>query len=109
MAYQRPQNDSFSLYFNLGWRNYPNFSGSYGPNVVGSNSQVGMFPLNNALFISHPSNSYQRPPFQGIPNAPRPPPPAAQIQPPPSYINIDKIKRRLNNNMERMMNNNREK
>jgi len=26
MAYQRPKNDTFFPYFNLGWRNHPNFS-----------------------------------------------------------------------------------
>jgi len=35
--------------------------------------------------------------------------PVAQIQPPPGYANIDKIERRLNNNIERMVNANMEK
>jgi len=78
---------------------------------VGPNSQIVMFSFssNNSQPISHPSNSYQRLPFQGIPNAPKPPPPATQVQPLPSYTDIDKIERRLNNNMERMMNANMEK
>jgi len=77
MAYHRPKNDQFSPYFNPGWKNHPNFSWSNGPNTVNPNSQAGMFPSNNSQPISHPSNSYQRPPFQGNPNAPRPPPPIA--------------------------------
>ena len=61
-----------------------------------------MFPSNNSQLISHPSNSCQRPHFQGIPNAPRPLPPITQVQPPPGHIDIDQIERRLNN-MEKMM------
>jgi len=109
IAYQRPKNDPFFPYFNPTWRNHRNFSWSNGPNVVGPNSQAGMFPSNNSQPISHPSNSYQRLPFLGITNAPRPPAPVAHVQPPPGYIDIDKIQRRLNNNMERMMNANMEK
>ena len=109
MVYQRPKNDPFSPYFNPEWKNHPNFSWSNGPNAMGPNSQAGMFPSNNSQPISHPSSSFQRPAFQGLPNAPRPPPPVAQIQPPPGYTNMDKIERRLNNNMERMVNANMEK
>ena len=58
MAYQRPKNDPFSPYVNLGWRNHPNFSWSNGSNAVGPNSQAGMFPSNNSQPISHPFNSY---------------------------------------------------
>jgi len=69
-----------------------------------------VFPSNNSQPISHPSNSFQRPAFQGLPNALIPPPhPVAQIQPPPGYTDIDKIERRLNNHMERMVNANMEK
>ena len=39
-------------------------------------------------------------------NAPRPPPPIAQVQPLPGYTNIDKLERRINNNVERMINTN---
>jgi len=109
MAYQRPKSDPHSPFFNPGWRNHPNFSWSSGPNAGGPTSQPGMFPSNNSQHISHSSNSFQRPAFQGLPNAPRPPPPVAQIQPPPGYTDIDKIERRLNNNMERMVNANMEK
>jgi len=100
MAYQRPKNDPYSPFFHPGWRNHSKFSWSSGPNAVGPTSQPRVFPSNNSQPISHLSNSFQRPCFQGLPNAPRPPPPpppVAQIQPPPSYTDIDKIKRRLNN------------
>jgi len=50
------------------------------------NSQPRMFPGNNSKPISHPSHSIQRPAFSGMPNAPRPPPPIAQVQPPPGHI-----------------------
>ena len=77
---------------------------------MGPTSQSGVFPSNNSQSISYPSNSYQRPTFQGLPNAPRPPPPPiAQVQPPLSYTDIDKIERRLNNNMERIVNANMKK
>ena len=39
-----------------------------------------------------------------MPNAPRPPPPVAQVQPPLGYTDIDKFERRNNNNVERMIN-----
>jgi len=68
-----------------------------------------MFPENNSQSISHPSNSFQRPAFSGVPNAPRPPPLIAQVQPPPGYINIDKLERGINNNVERMINANMER
>ena len=55
------------------------------------NSQPRMFPENNSQPISHPSNSFQRPAFLGAPNAPRPLPPIAQVQPPLSYTGIDKL------------------
>jgi len=35
---------------------------------------------------------------------PRPPPPIVQVQPPPSYTDIDKLERRVNYNVERMIN-----
>ena len=44
-----------------------------------------------------------------MPSAARPPPPIAQIQRPPSYIDIDKIKRRINSNAKRMIDVNMEK
>jgi len=44
-----------------------------------------------------------------VPNAPRPLPPVAQIQPYPGYIDIDKIGRRLNINVERIISVNMEK
>jgi len=68
------------------------------------NSQPGMFPRNNSQPISLPSHSFQRPAFACVPNAPRPPLPTAQVQPPPGYIDIDKLERRINNNVERMIN-----
>jgi len=99
MTFQRPKNDPFSLFYNLGWRNHPNFSWNNGPNVMVPNSQP----------ISHPFSSFQRLIFSGIPNAPRPPPLVAQVRPPPGYSNIDKMKRRINNNVERMINANMER
>jgi len=44
-----------------------------------------------------------------VSNAPRPPPSIVQVQPPPSYINVDKLERRINNNVERMINANMER
>jgi len=45
-----------------------------------------------------------------MPNAPRPSPPlVAHIQPHLGYTDIDKNKRKLNNNMDRMVNANIEK
>ena len=73
------------------------------------NPQPWMFPGNNSQPISHPSHSFQRSTFSGVPNAPRPPPPIAQVQPPPSYTDIDKLERRINNNMESMINANMER
>ena len=73
------------------------------------NSQPGMFPGNNSQPISHPSHSFQIPTFSGVRNAPRPPPPIAQVQPPPGYTDIDKFERRVNNNVERMINANMER
>ena len=48
---------------------------------------------------------YQRPPFQGAYNASRPPLPqhqVAQTCPPPSYNELDKVKKKVNN-IERMI------
>ena len=47
--------------------------------------------------------------LSGVPNAPRPPSPVAQVQPPPGYTNIDKIEMRINSNVERMINANMER
>jgi len=47
--------------------------------------------------------------FQDIPNAPKPPSLVAQVQPSRGYTDIEKIERRLDNNMERMINANMEK
>ena len=47
--------------------------------------------------------------FPGVPNTPRPPPPVAQAQPPASYTDIDRMKRRINSNVERMISANMEK
>jgi len=44
-----------------------------------------------------------------VPNAPRPPPFIAQVQPPPGYTDIDKLERRISNNAERMINANMER
>jgi len=44
-----------------------------------------------------------------VPNAPRPPPPVAQVQPPLGYTDIDKLERRINNNVEGMINVNMER
>jgi len=44
-----------------------------------------------------------------VSNAPGPLPPVPQVQPPPSYAEIDKIKRRINSNVERMINANMKK
>jgi len=44
-----------------------------------------------------------------LPNAPRPTPHVAPIQPPPYSTEIAKIERRYNNNMERIVNGNMEK
>jgi len=79
------------------------------PNVVVSNTLPGVFPGNNSQPISHPSNSFQRLTFPGVPNAPRPPPPVFQVQPSPSYTDIDKIERGNNSNVERMINANMER
>jgi len=65
-----------------------------------------MFPENNSQPISHPSNFFQRPAFSGVLNKTRPPPPIAQVQLSPSYTDIDKLERRINNNVERMINTN---
>jgi len=99
MAFQRPKNGPFSPFYNPGWRNHPNFSWSNGPNAVVPNSQP----------VSHPSSSFQRPVFPGVPNAPRPPPPVSHVQPPPGYSDFDKMERRINNNVERMINANMER
>ena len=106
MAFQRSTNDPFSPYYNPGLRNHPNFSWNSGPNAVVPNSQLGIFPGNNSQPISHPSHSFKRMTFSGVPNAPRPPPPIAQVQSPPSY---GKLERRINNNVERMINANMER
>ena len=73
------------------------------------NSQPKMFPGNNSQSIFHPSKSFQRQAFSGVPNAPRPPFPTAQVQPPLDYTDIDKLERRINNNVERMINANMER
>jgi len=39
-----------------------------------------------------------------VPNAPRPPPSIAQVQSLPGYTGIDKLERRINNNVARMIN-----
>jgi len=109
MAFQRPKNEPFSPYHNLGCRNHLNFSWNTGPNATVSNFQPGMFPRNNSRCLSHPSNSFQRSAFSGVPNAPRPTPPIVQVQPSPGYTDIDKLERRINNNMERMINANMER
>ena len=72
------------------------------------NSEPGMFHGNNSQPLPYPTHSFQRPAFSGAPNAPRPPPPVAQVQPPPGYTDIDKIERRINKNVERMINANME-
>jgi len=41
-----------------------------------------------------------------VPNAPRPPPSMTQVQFPPRYTDIDKLERRINNNVEIMINSN---
>jgi len=99
MTFQRPKNDPFSPYYNPGWRNHPNLSWSNGQNAVIPNSQP----------ISHPPNSFQRLALSGVPNAPRPLPPVAQAQPPPGYTDIDRMERRINGNVERMISANMEK
>ena len=58
----------------------------------------------NSQPISHSSNSYSRLTFQGAPNTPRPPPHVAQVQPPFGYTDIDKIERKINISVERMIN-----
>jgi len=73
------------------------------------NSQLRMFPENNSQPIAHPSNSFQRPAFSGVSKAPRPLPLIAQVQPLFGYTNIDKLERRINNNVERMINANVER
>ena len=62
---------------------------------MGPTSQPRVFPSNNSQPISRPSNSCQRLTSQGLPNAPRPPPPPliAQIQFRPRYTDIDKIEK----------------
>jgi len=104
IAFQRPNNDNFFTYYKTWWRNYPNFSWSNRSNAAVPNSQPGMLPRNNSQPISHSSGSFQRPAFSGVPNAPRPPPPEAQVQPLHGYTDIDKIERKINSNMERMIN-----
>jgi len=47
--------------------------------------------------------------FLGVPNAPTLPPLVVQVRPPPSYTDIDKLERRINNNVERMINANIER
>ena len=84
------------------------FHGIVDPMLV-HNSQPGMFTGNNSQPISHPLHSFQRPAFAGMPNALRPSPPIAQVQPSPGYTDIDKLKMRINNNMERMINANMER
>ena len=66
------------------------------------NSQPWIFLGNNSQSISHPSNSFQRPTFSGVPNALRP-------QPAPGFTDIDKLERRINNNVERIINANMER
>ena len=44
-----------------------------------------------------------------MPNAPRPPAPVAQAQPPSDYTNIDRMERRINSNVERMISANMKK
>jgi len=50
-----------------------------------------------------PSNSFQRSIFSDVCNAPRPPPPVAQVQTPLGYTDLDKTERRISN-VERMIN-----
>jgi len=53
-----------------------------------SNAQGGGYQGNSS------SLPYQRPPFQGAYNAPRPPPPQHQVAhtcPPPGYNELDKV------------------
>ena len=109
MAFQRPKNDPFSPFYNPGWRNHPSLSRSTGPNATVPNSQTGVFLENNSQPISHPSNFFQRSAFSGVPHAPKPPPPIAQVQPPLGYTDIDKLEKRINNNVERMINANMER
>jgi len=54
-----------------------------------------VFLENNSPPISYPPNFFQRPAFDSVPNA--------HIQSPPGYTNIDKIEKRINNNMEEMI------
>jgi len=109
MAFQRPKNEDFSPCYNPRWRNHPNFTWNNGLNATVPNSQSGVFPENNSQPISHPSNSFQILAFSGVPNAPKPLPPIAQVQPPLGYTDIDKLERRINNNVERMINANIER
>ena len=104
MVTQRPKNDPYSPYFNPRWRNHPSMSWDSGPNVVVHNSQPGTFYGNNFQPSAQPPQSFPRPIFSGAPNAPRPPLPVAQMQPPPSYTELDKFEWRINNNIERMIN-----
>ena len=97
MVTQRPKNDPYSPYFNPGWRNHPNMSWASGPNAV---SQPGMIHGNNIQPSTQSPQSFPRPTFSGVSNAPRPPPPVAQGQPPPGYTELD----RKINNVERMIN-----
>jgi len=99
MALQRPKNNPFFPYYNLGRRNHPKFSWSNGSKALIHNSQP----------ISHLPNSFQRPAFLGVPNAPRPPPPVTQAQPLPGYTDIDRMERRINSNVERMISANMKK
>jgi len=99
MAFQKPKNDPFSPYYNPGWRNHPNFSWSNRPNAAIPNSQP----------ISHPPNSFHWPIVSGVPNASRPPPPIAQALSSPDYTDIDRMKRRINSNVERMVSANMKK
>jgi len=61
---------------------------------------------NNSQPTFHPSNTFHKPAFSGAAGAPRPPTPVAQVQPSAGYSDIDKIERRINNNVERMINGN---
>jgi len=79
-GFQRPENNPFSPYYDPGRRNDPIFYGVMDHAVV---------PNSQAIF--HPSNSFQRSVFLGVPNAHKPLPHVAQAQPPPSYTDIDRI------------------
>jgi len=68
-----------------------------------------VFPEKNSHPISHPSNSFQRPAFSSVSNAPSSPPPIAQVLPPSGYTDIDKLERIINNNVERLITANMER